>query len=359
MSAKDHRVGFDRNQKYTPFYIRVEGKKRYFKTEALAVAALAPSNQGMADMRLGPRAVAEYRSAKSLLPPGTSLVYVAEQFMKSSRLDPSRTVGAAIDEYVAAREADPQLRPRYIARVRQLMRWFKEVAGTHGLSTVSHGDVEEWCLSRGSAHRQHEARTHLSVFFSFCLRRQWIDRNPADSRIVTLHRKPAATIGFMPVDTARALLAGAWEHARDLVAPFALQMFCGVRTEEVIRLSWEQVAMDVHVDITPTVSKTGERRVIDWWPDNLTSWLKPVRAETGLVAPRNYSVRRALLTKQPKLELPHNAFRHSSATYGVAFHQDAARISLMLGHHDRDLVFRHYRGYATLDQGRAYFSIAR
>ncbi len=353
----DKRIKVDRAQKYSPYYVRVKGKKRYFASEELAGAALEQLDRGKPQALMGPRAYAEWQQAMAILPPGTSLLHVAQQFVARNRVDWARKVSTAVDAYLAVRAADPALRPRYLYRMQLIMRWLKSVAGERPLASLNYGDVEQLCRSRGGAHRQQEARVHMSVLFGYCLRQRWLEVNPADGKVVTLAKPLAPTPEFMPVKAVETLLNHAWTHCIECIPAFALQLFCGIRSEEITRLDWAQVVLDTHVDIQPKVSKTGERRVIDWWPGNLTSWLKPLKREMGPVAPSNYYVRRSVAVKKAEVVMPHNGFRHSYATYAVAMHQNAARVALMLGHHDPHLIYRHYRGYATKSEGDAYFSV--
>ena len=55
---------------------------------------------------------------------------------------------------------------------------------------------------------------------------------------------------------------------------------------------------------------------------------------------------------------PHNALRHSFASYHLARFNDAAALALELGHTNSNLVFRHYRQLVKPKQAERYWNIA-
>jgi hypothetical protein len=57
-------------------------------------------------------------------------------------------------------------------------------------------------------------------------------------------------------------------------------------------------------------------------------------------------------------EWPHNALRHSFASYRLAATQDAPRVALELGHSGSpQLVFSHYREVVTPEDAERYWQI--
>jgi hypothetical protein len=63
--------------------------------------------------------------------------------------------------------------------------------------------------------------------------------------------------------------------------------------------------------------------------------------------------------KAAKLEeWPHNASRHSFASYRLADAQDSARVALELGHDRPETLFEHYNAAVTRQATKAYWKIA-
>ena len=54
---------------------------------------------------------------------------------------------------------------------------------------------------------------------------------------------------------------------------------------------------------------------------------------------------------------PHNALRHSFASYHLAQFRDAAALALELGHTNSNLVFQHYRQLVAPKQAIRYWKI--
>jgi integrase len=56
-------------------------------------------------------------------------------------------------------------------------------------------------------------------------------------------------------------------------------------------------------------------------------------------------------------EWPHNALRHSFASYRLAATQDAPRTALELGHASPQLVFQHYREVVAPEDAARYWQV--
>jgi integrase len=54
---------------------------------------------------------------------------------------------------------------------------------------------------------------------------------------------------------------------------------------------------------------------------------------------------------------PHNAGRHSFASYHLAQNEDPGKLALELGHPDPRLLFKHYRQLVTAKAARVYWDI--
>jgi integrase len=55
--------------------------------------------------------------------------------------------------------------------------------------------------------------------------------------------------------------------------------------------------------------------------------------------------------------MPHNCLRHSFASYHLAKYQDAARLSLDMGHTSPKLLFNTYREVVYPEAAQLYFAI--
>ena len=160
----------------------------------------------------------------------------------------------------------------------------------------------------------------------------------------------------MSVKQAAALLNAA---APEIVPALAVSLFAGLRAAEVERLDWSNVDFDHGcIIVSARSAKTRRRRVVAM-PSNLAQWLAPYRRESGPVRPSPQIWRDRLEAARSAAgiaEWPHNAARHSCASYAYDLHQNAAFVAAQLGH-DAAVLETHYKGLVKPGEGAAYFAI--
>ena len=138
-----------------------------------------------------------------------------------------------------------------------------------------------------------------------------------------------------------------------------LGLFCGIRTEELKKLSWEHVDLKNEViKITSDIAKKRRIRYVSI-PKNAISWLEP---GSGRIVESNYASH--FNHKLSKLvDLSHiiwakNVMRHSFASYHYALGGDSKSTSRQLGHRQGDhVLFTHYRNLVRQSDAVAYFGI--
>src|SRR5207247_802282 len=125
------------------------------------------------------------------------------------------------------------------------------------------------------------------------------------------------------------------------------------------RLDWSEIDLESDlIEVTAQKSKTAQRRHVTLQP-NLRQWLLPLRKHSGPVVAENYRRRLAATQRAAGLiDWPHNALRHSFASYHLAHFGNAATTALELGHHDARVTFRHYRELVKPKGAAAYWSIS-
>jgi integrase len=125
-------------------------------------------------------------------------------------------------------------------------------------------------------------------------------------------------------------------------------------------------------------AKSAKRRLIKIRPA-LKGWLERCRQVAGPIWPLksargrilHESVRRAAGFGKPGSETeaeraaglvlkpwPHNALRHSFATYDLALTANASALALELGHTSNALIFQHYRELVTPALAESYWSLS-
>lgn len=361
-------------KKYTPWKVHFPGgKRRFFKTEADATQAIKDFAKGKAKVILGKHLVDEVLYCKSLLGETPLLTAVRFYLEHHNAIDGTATLGTACDLYWSAVNTETAS-PYYTAKVRQHLANVKKTLGIDtpltGIGSLAYQGFIKGLPTLPQQHAHHRTCRGL---FKKAVDSHLMAKNPtADWTPAELPKKRPV---FLQVEAARLLLDWTSLNCPRLIPAFALQLFCGIRSAELARektehkrpLDWSDINFETkRIDVAAEVSKTGERRVIDWIPEVLWTWLAPFRQASGPVCCADYDHLKSKKLKECEEELAldkltlgfdQNAFRHSFATYAVAYFQSAERVALLMGHRGSDMLFRHYRDYSTQEDAKAFFSI--
>src|SRR5262249_54285770 len=91
---------------------------------------------------------------------------------------------------------------------------------------------------------------------------------------------------------------------------------------------------------------------------NLAKWLQPHALLSGNVAPPKYRELLDAAREAAKIDdWPHNALRHSFASYHLAQFNNAGSLALELGHTSSHLVFQHYRQLVKPKEAERYWKL--
>ena len=143
---------------------------------------------------------------------------------------------------------------------------------------------------------------------------------------------------------------------------FAIQAFAGVRTAELLRLTWHDLERrSGYIEVRAKQAKTAARRLIPI-SENLAEWLR--------LAPRNgaellwtrssnrYFEGQKLSASRAGMAWKANALRHTFISYRLAKTKDIAAVALEAGN-SAAVIFRHYRELATEEEALEWFGICR
>ena len=167
----------------------------------------------------------------------------------------------------------------------------------------------------------------------------------------------AATDFYRPAEL-RGLLESAEGPVRAIIA---LQGLAGLRLEEALRLTWENVfGIPGHIEITAQNAKTRRRRLIDLCPA-LAAWLEPFRAMEGKVWNQPTGVNgyvRAFVRLRGPLKIPsrRNGMRHAFCTYHFALHSNENLTAAQAGN-SPVMIHHHYKGLATKAEAESWFAV--
>jgi site-specific recombinase XerD len=385
----------DRRKPHLKFVLRVRHPDRkveryFYETKKKAEADAATKGQDVEN--LGVRALAldlnqkvEALSAfERLRVNGASLTEAVDYFLRS-RENSTVSVHELCARYIASRE-QLQLSKRYLSTLRGTLGRFTERLGAKRATEFRPEDAEDWLHGlKVGAVSVNSYRRLLHAVFQYATDRKRIKENPI--ALVELIKETPEKVGILTVEHMATLLAAAREP--DVLATIAIGGFAGLRPEEIARLKWsaidlEQALIDCGADLT----KTAKSRYVKIEPV-LAAWLRwCCLKEIGrpeLIQAENFRRRFDIARRtagfrlrgpqeakengeplsaeemanldKSRIPWPHDALRHSYASYHIAKFQDAAALALQMGHTTTKLIFSNYRHRVKLSEAEAWWGL--
>jgi integrase len=263
------------------------------------------------------------------------------------------TVAALLDLYMADARAR-RLRSATLHDMETRLGRLVADLGESPAAAIATEDLDGWLdgLEVSPANRKN-FRTVIHGLFAWAAKTNRIPENPAAKMLQVQVERGMPSI-VTPSDV-RKIMDAAVRVAPEAVPYLALAFFAGVRSNEITLLRWSDIDLvSGTVTVRPEVAKKRRSRIIRL-ADNAAAWLRGY-AGKGDVAPESL---RAVLARVQRASVswPHNAARHSFASYHLALHSDISRTCLDLGHTQPAVLFEHYRNLATREQAEAYFGV--
>ncbi len=337
---------FDAGRKYfeTEDDAKTHWNEKAKEVRNLGVGALSISHEDRVQLLV---------AQDKLKPVGASLIEAVEFFLKFKAALQKRTVGEAYNEFIASKQASGK-RPRYIKALGYSVGKFVDVFEKEECAGITGQAIERWLFQhKRNAVTLRGYQIDLQTFFNFCVKRGYAAKNPCDGiERITVDQKPPA---ILKVPQAEALLKAArtFKGGRYLPA-VVLGLFAGVRSQEINRLTWENVNVERgFVEIPALKAKTRQRRIVEL-SENAKAWLKlggqlpPVRQKNWIT----YVWRAAGIAKWEG-----NEMRHSFASYHLAMHGSADKTATQLGHRSTEMLFEHYRELVTKEDAQKFWAI--
>lgn len=278
---------------------------------------------------------------------------------------------AAVSEYQRlARDVD-QLRPKSLESIRCRLSRFCDAFDGETVASAAR-EAEAWLNGLADARGKPLApltvrhyRSILHGFFAWCQREEWVKDNPASASASQRGRRTIieqTAPGVLTPEQAARIVQTAEREAPGILPAVVLGLFCGLRRAEIERMRWEAISFEAGVlTVSEKVAKTRSIRTVNLQPAAV-AWLLPHRKTAGPVVPEGTKFEDAFRMVRRHAGMfkswPHNALRHSFASYHLAAFEDAAKTALQLGHNrGTDLLFAHYRGLVTPAQSAAFWAI--
>ena len=201
-----------------------------------------------------------------------------------------------------------------------------------------------------------------SQLWKFGEKRRWVTEN-----IPALIDRPTPDdneIFAFSVEESQALLNAS--VSLEMLPFVAIGMFCGVRREEMCRLSELKLYGKVinlenrTVTIPAEVAKKRSRRIIDIQHPTLCEWLAPYLKRGLLPGSADATTVNELLrdlAKTAQVKWVQNGLRHSYASYHLAKFKDIARLAYYMGEKDATVIYNHYAQLRTPEEAERFWNL--
>jgi integrase len=316
------------------------------------------------DFALSAEQRADARAALLLLDgSGMSLTDAVRKALHGRRALRRVSVETAADEFLRTRLINGN-RSRTVDWYEQKLNAIVSAFGERRIDDIDRPQINAWLNSL-------EVSAGTRAGLARCARALWRWAATQDPPLVSMDATAGLkTVGptnrgeahFLTVPDAKKILDGSGPYRSAL----ALLLFAGIRPEEVAGtgkplLLWKHVReAEKMIRIPSEIAKTGKPRIIEGLPETLWHWLqRPAGAQDNdPISPG----RTTQLVRRSRALLggtwPHDATRHTFATYALAFTGDPGKVALWLGHEGNPtMLHRHYRGLATKADGDTFFAL--
>lgn len=304
-------------------------------------------------------------AATLLKPWGVSLLEAARAYVATKKRDSeSQVLREATAAFLVSCEG---LRDRTVDGYRQVCVKLDAALGDRLLATITAEEITKAAqLDRAGAAAANRFRC-ARAFWRWSGKRGWCDPE-IFLAIQTPRTARDGEISILTVGEATALLTAAEKHFPQAVASFALQLFAGIRVEEITKLEDEHVS-PTGIDVPASVAKKSRRRHITPSP-TLAAWLEKypfapcpnwLRVSRAVRRLAGWEVETDLIAKPPaptRGAWPQNVMRHTFASYAIAAGTPLEEMLFSFGHTGGPALLRqHYLGRATKKAALEFFAI--
>jgi integrase/recombinase XerD len=245
-------------------------------------------------------------------------------------------------------------RPNYIHGLELYLRHFARGREEKPVHSIGVKEVLEWFNRRNETPMTRVCSLgRLSSFIDLCWRRGYIAANPID-RIDRpyVDRLPARILTLKQV---RFALVWTMRNKPDLLAWLVLAMLAGVRPEEAIKITWDNINLERgEVRIDAAASKVRKRRLV---PLTLAAvaWLR-LANQLGSQLPMTLDAKTRKLRRLRKAmgfaKWPADILRHTAASYLCAVYP-TADVADWLGN-SVSILRAHYKELVGREDGRRF-----
>ncbi|MDF7824070.1 tyrosine-type recombinase/integrase [Pontiellaceae bacterium B12227] len=293
---------------------------------------------------------------------GVTLLASADYYIKHHQeVSVDNGLSPLIERYLTAqleKVNKEKLRKRSYDDMIKRLKPFKDKLGHMAIDAIEGKDIDRLMDANGyeDVNRRNYKR-YLSVFFNWAVKNKLTPSNPVlDTEFIdVVKRKPRI---YTPAQTKK-IMKKAEELRPELVPYLSIAFFAGIRPEEITRLTWQDIDLEIgDIHLKPEQTKTHAERIVHIH-GNLREWLARYWKDKGLVFPYSESSLkrwRSEIYRKAEVDSIQDGARHSFATFYLALNTIEDTLE-ELGHSDTQMLFRHYKGLAKnrKEQAKKYF----
>ena len=263
--------------------------------------------------------------------------------------DSTKTVHEVYEAYLADR-AKANLRRRSMEDLRARLGRLDDALGTKGVHEVTASDLELLIPHEASAGTRNNYIRVWGQLFRWAKKRGYTEKDPTEA--MSKARLDAKDNEALTLAQTKRLLKEAF--GGKLQSMVALQLFAGLRREEVARLDWEQVDTDeMVVHVKAEGAKKRSARTIEL-PECLLPWLD----RSQPIFPRNFrrlydDLRERAGITDPKYN---NVMRHTAISFHCARHQSIDK-TLLWGGTGIEPLFANYKARVKAKDVEPYWNL--
>ena len=219
------------------------------------------------------------------------------------------------------------------------------------------------------ATRWANGKRYISAVFGDLVKLELIDSNPVKLMLIKRAEETDDEVSIYSPDELKALFAACLDYPEGekdrlcagCVTPFAFMAFAGIRPDELTKLTWEDVSLELrNIRIGAKIAKKAYRRNVRI-SDTLAAWVATVPEEKrkGKLTPGRWTQKAAKVRKKAEIDgrEKQDALRHSFGTYTLAVENDLDMLKSDMGHATIAVFFEHYHKAVTKAEALPYWQV--
>lgn len=359
---------------YFPKRGHLKGQRRFFPTEADANSAIAKWNADAAPSSyLSMREVDQLTLCKSMLPSGVTLLDAVRFYLEHSHSGVRMTLAEVAKAYLQDLKVQKRSEDYRATMESDVAKALAGLGADRTVDTLKRHEYIAYIKSGETFWVRYGRKRAVSCLISKARELGAVGSNALEG--FTFEDAPKATPHTLTLSDTQAILEFTLKTRPDLLPSLAFKLFAGIRTEELCRnevngkrpLLWEDVTVGQSINVPIEVSKTNERRVVDFWPEALTFWLNasplvfpgricPVAELDNETSRLIVALNKARVLEGLKpVDFQQNDFRRTYASMSYAV-RGGEKTADSTGH-SLKVLKKHYRDFKTETEAKAYFSL--